>query len=214
MRKLPTPAVEFTIFFLATLLLMSIALNGALILQRTKPDFWRDVRLAFRKLPPITAEDHVRGDSQSSVTIIDYSDYQCPYSKQLHSDLKKLAETSNIKWVLRNKPLDSIHPFATSAAVAAECANRQGRFWEYSDALFDEQDKFASPSFFEQLAQRLNLDLPEFNACRATGATGMLSTQISDAAALEISITPTMFVNGRRFDGAVPLSELARLVQN
>src|SRR6266487_7154837 len=147
MRRLSTASREFTIYFLATLCVMSIALNAALILERRKPDFWRNLKLSFKTPPVVGPADHVRGPSQATVTVIEDSDYQCPYSKQMHSELKKLlSESSRVRWVFRNRPLEAIHPLARQAAVAAECAGRQGKFWEYSDALFEEQAGLKSES--------------------------------------------------------------------
>ena len=157
--------------------------------------------------------DHIRGDSHATATIIDYSDYQCPYSKQIHSELKQLIdESSSVRWVLRNRPLESIHQLALQAAIAAECAAKQGKFWQYSDALFDNQTALGK-STFDELAEGLNLNSVEFRACRSSDMTSFIARQASEAAALEIDATPTLFVNGRRFTGLMSHSELMKAVR-
>src|SRR5262249_19545029 len=120
--------------------------------------------------PPIVrADDHIREVTGASVTVIEYSDFQCPYCAEIHQSLKKLAEASEIKWVYRNLPLTSIHPHALQAAQAAECAGQQDRFWEYADALFESQAELQaseSPNmFFNELAKRIGVDETRFRSC-------------------------------------------------
>jgi hypothetical protein len=80
-----------------------------MVVQKNDPDAWRDIKLSFRKVPAVLVGDHVRGPTKAPVTVIEYSDYLCPYSRQLHSNLRKLlSENSRISWVFRNRPLESI----------------------------------------------------------------------------------------------------------
>ncbi len=90
-------------------------------------------------LTPISTKDHIRGKINAPVTIVEYSDFSCPFCKQFHPSLvRALSEyDGKVRWVYRHFPLINIHPHALSQAKAAECAGEQGKFWEYADALFE-----------------------------------------------------------------------------
>ncbi len=90
-------------------------------------------------LPAISTKDHIRGEINAPVTIVEYSDFSCPFCKQFHPSLvRALSEyDGKVRWVYRHFPLVNIHPNALSQAKAAECAGEQGKFWEYADALFE-----------------------------------------------------------------------------
>jgi protein-disulfide isomerase len=214
MKTISRASTEFAVYFLGTLCVISVCLNVVLISKLAKPDLWRDLRLSLKRLPALSAEDHVRGPLGAPSTVIEYSDYQCPYCRQMHSDLKRLiAERPGVTWVFRNRPLESIHPLARRAAVAAECANLQGKFWDFSDVLFDEQTNLKSESLFQDLARKVDLNLTEFNECLASGEPAILKNEKLAADALEIDVTPTLFVNGKRFDGAISYAELVAELQ-
>jgi len=193
---------------------MSIAVNVLFVLSRNKPDLWQDLRLSFKRVTAVCRTDHVRGSPQAPRTIIEYSDYQCPYSKKMHFELKKLlSENSRVRWVFRNRPLESLHPLARQAAIAAECADLQGKFWDYSDALFSDQADLQSGTSFEEIARRLEMNVVEFDECLKNGDPENLRRQRSEATALEINMTPTIFVDGKRFTGVMPYSDLLDSVE-
>lgn len=212
MARKESPASEFAIYFLATLCLLSVSLNIFLLIGRRSPGFWNDLRLSFKKPLPVSAADHIRGSSSAPVTIIEFSDFQCPYCKQMNTDLKHLSTEMPVRWVLRQNPLESIHPLALKAAVASECAAVQGKFWEYSDALFDNQSALTSELFLSEVARRLDLKEPEFESCRNSSMTDFVRSQMAQASRIEVSMTPTLFINGKRYTGAVQYDELAKLI--
>jgi protein-disulfide isomerase len=212
MRKL-SPRREFVIYCLGTLCFLSLSLNFDLLLERKRPEFWKDLRLSFKKPPSVLPLDHAKGPIRAAVTVIEYSDYQCPYSREMHSELRKLYQNAEIRWIFRDRPFESLHPFAMKAAIAAQCAGRQGKFWEYSDALFDHQVELTSESLLEDLASGLELNVPDFDKCRDSNISEALRSQIAAADALEIHLTPTVFVNGKRLNGLVPYSTLSGLIQ-
>jgi protein-disulfide isomerase len=201
----------YAIYFLGTVCVLSLSLNLCLLFERNHPDLIATARLAFKQVPPVTETDHVRGDSQASLTAIEYSDFQCPFCKQLHVSLKALADSHKIRWVFRNDPLTSVHPLATKAAIAAECAGQQGRFWDYADALFDDQEQITSQSAFDELARSLNLDSAKFGRCQNSDISALVRDQAQKAAALEIDATPTLFLNGKRYTGALSFEELSQI---
>jgi Thioredoxin len=130
---------DFLLGFLAVFSLCSLLLNGVFVFHLSHPSFWRDFKLSWLHPPPVRASDHVRGDSNAPVTVIEYADFQCPYCQQMHAALQTAVQEGRIRWVYRHFPLSSIHPLAFKEAEAAECAGAQGKFWEYADALFATQ---------------------------------------------------------------------------
>ena len=89
-------------------------------------------------VPPVTDTDHVRGDAGAKVTIIEYSDFDCPYCSRFHTTMNQVVQqySGQVRWVYRHFPLDNLHPDARAKAVASECAGEQGKFWEFADAAF------------------------------------------------------------------------------
>lgn len=117
---------------------------------------------------PITANDHVFGDKNAKVTLVEYSDFQCPYCGTFYPTVKQIMENykGKVKLVYRHFPL-SFHPEAQPAAEASECASEQGKFWEFHDNLFENQAQLSS-SYYPQVAQKLGLNMSKFNDCVAT----------------------------------------------
>jgi len=197
-------------YVLASICIMSLVLNFVLLSNRR--DVFQTIRLAFKRVPSVTKEDHVRGPSGGPVVAIMYSDFRCPFCKVLYGNLKTLSNSQKFVWVLRNRPLAS-HPLATEAAVAAECAAQQGQYWEYADLLFENQEQIRSESLFEVLAQRLNLNQAEFSRCETSSVVDLVRRQSEKAATtLEIDETPTLFINGKRYVGTLPISDLSQLI--
>lgn len=87
----------------------------------------------------LEASDHIRGAAKAPITLVEYSDFQCPFCKRFHPTMQRIMKDydGNVSWVYRNFPLSSIHEYAQARAEAAECASEQGKFWEYADALFE-----------------------------------------------------------------------------
>lgn len=112
---------------------------------------------------------HLRGDNDADITIVEFSDYQCPFCSKVHPTMQGLiaANEKTVNWGYRHLPL-TIHPQAQPAAEAAECANEQEKFWEFTDALFTNQERLGS-SLFTEVATNLSLDTNAFQACVTEG---------------------------------------------
>ena len=92
-------------------------------------------------LKPVTEADHYLGDINAPIKLIEFSDFQCPYCSRVHPTLQQLVDDYNgqVVWIYRHYPLDQLHPYSRTAAEASECAAEQDMFWEYADALFENQ---------------------------------------------------------------------------
>jgi protein-disulfide isomerase len=157
----------------------------------------------------------VRGSADAAVTLVEFSDFHCPFCRRVQPTLKELLERypGKVKLVYRDFPIDSLHPEARRAAEAARCARDQGKFWEYHDVLFAEAPK-AAPEDLERFAGKVGLDLATFRSC-LSGETHRAAVQrdFDDGTRLGVAGTPAFFINGRPFSGAKPIEEFARLVE-
>jgi protein-disulfide isomerase len=166
---------------------------------------------------PIYADDAVLGSSDAPVTIVEFSDYQCPYCRSYHNETFKriLAEYGDvIQYVYKDLPLEQIHPEAAPAANAAHCAGEQDAFWNYHDLLFSNQQGFGFDAYITY-ANALELDMPAFITCLEENRyLDTISADIQILVDLGAPIsTPTFFINGQYLAGAQPFSEFARLIE-
>ncbi len=164
----------------------------------------------------VSKDDHISGNEKAEVLMIEYSDFQCPFCKQHHETMKKIMTDfgNQVEWVFRNFPLKQLHPFANKAALAAECASEQGKFWEYADKLFENQSKF-SDTYFSELAGELQLKTDQFNSClNSAKYQSKVDTQEQDGAQAGVGGTPATFINGQLVKGAVPYEQFKSLVEN
>ncbi len=154
-------------------------------------------------LPEVTSEDHLEGAEQATITLVEYSDFQCPACKQVSPLLDRLedAYANDIRLVYRHFPLSSIHANAQLAAQASEAAALQGKFWEMHDMLFDRQDDWErreDPTpLFITYAELLELDTEKFSQDLISDAViARVQKDVSAGNTLGISATPTLFLNG------------------
>jgi protein-disulfide isomerase len=206
---------DFLLGFLAIFSLSSLLLNAVLIVHISRPSLWRDLMLSHLHPPEVRPTDHVRGNSNATITVIEYSDFQCPFCKQMHGTLKTAVNEGKIRWVFRDYPLKSIHPLAVKEAEAAQCAGAQGKFWEYADALYDAQDQISASGDFDQqlasLAQGIHANPLTFKQCLDSGKFNeLLRNEMTEAESLQIDSTPTTFVGNRRLGGSVSYEEFER----
>ena len=153
---------------------------------------------------PTAADPRVLGSASAPVTIIEFTDLQCPYCARFARDTwpllrERYVDTGKVRFATRDLPLSS-HAFALPAAVAARCAGQQGKYWEYREVLFGNQTLLGQDRYAE-LAARLGLDTTRFDACRADAATTeAVRADAALAASSGIASTPT-FVIGRVVNG-------------
>ena len=141
----------------------------------------------------------MKGDKNAKVTLVEFTDYQCPFcSRHMRDTFPQIEndyiKTGKIRYVLREFPLESIHPQAVKAAEAAGCASDQGKYWEMHDRLFANQNALA-PAQLTSHAEALSLDAAKFKTCLDTGKfTAKVRKDLSDAQKYGATGTPTFFI--------------------
>lgn len=170
-------------------------------------------------LEPVRVEVAATGPSQgpanAPVTIVEFSDFQCPYCARLIPTLEQVKEKygDKVRIVFRQYPLN-FHQHAQKAAEASLCANEQGKFWELHDAMFENQQELA----VEQLkakAASLGMNAEQFNSCLDGGKfAAQVKTDFDEGAKAGVNGTPAMFINGRFLSGAQPLNEITKVIDD
>ena len=167
-------------------------------------------------LAPVGARDHTRGPEDAPVTLVKYGDYECPYCGQLHHVLKELRERAGerVRFVFRHFPLDSAHPRARRAAVAAEAAARQARFWEMHDLLYENQAELGEEAL-GRYAAALGLDPGRFEEDLANDdlAWRIEEDRLGGERAGVVG-TPALFLNGVRYSGPMDLDGLLAAIED
>ncbi|MFH1587183.1 MAG: DsbA family protein [Candidatus Diapherotrites archaeon] len=171
-----------------------------------------------QKIEVSVDDDPVKGSEDAPVTIIEFSDFECPfcarfYSQTLSQIEKNYIDTGKVKLVYRDFPL-SFHQEAQPAAEAAECADEQGKFWEMHDKIFENQQAI-SDSSYKQWAAELGLDTGQFNECLDSGKyASEVQKDVADGQAYGVSGTPAFFINGTKLIGAQPYSKFEEAIEN
>ena len=161
-------------------------------------------------------DDPYLGPQSAPVTIIEFSDFECPYCVTFYRDtLVPLLETfpQQVRFVYRDFPLENIHPNARPAAEAAQCAFSQGKFWEFHNGIFQNQSRLGN-SLYLELAAELGLDQAAFERCLTSGRfADEVTGDFNAARQLGVTGTPTFFINGRPMVGAQPLEAFVDIVE-
>lgn len=146
----------------------------------------------------ITADDHVKGDNNAKVTLVEYSDFQCPYCSRVKPTIDKILEDykGKVKLIFRHFPLTSLHANAEKAAEASECASEQGKFWEMHDKLFENQTALTVDNL-KQYAKDLGLNTSKFNQCLDSGQYAQkVQDDQTSGTQYGVNGTPAAFANG------------------
>jgi protein-disulfide isomerase len=154
-----------------------------------------------------------RGPGDAAVTIVEFSDFQCPYCRQQAVTLHRVLEEypRDVRLVFLDFPL-SAHPDARNAAQAAGCAGEQGQFWAMHDLLFQHQEALGSEDL-RSYAQKVGIDSQKFDACMKSGRrTNGIDETVRLGEAIGVDGTPALFVNGRPLAGAVSYAELKQTI--
>jgi protein-disulfide isomerase len=162
-----------------------------------------------------------RGAKDAKVTIVEYSDFQCPFCARVYTTLENevLKDYGDkVRFVFKNFPLSSIHPWAEDGAVAAECAFQQGndKFWPMYNGLFSKQSEISKDNLKEKasaIAKDGGLDVGRFQECLdGKQAIDAVKADESEGTALGVNSTPTFFINGRRLSGAQSTQDFKQMI--
>lgn len=183
-------------------------------------DLRKNAKVTVQLTPPpkprvnVEAKGPVRGPENAKITLVEFSDFECPFCGRAHDTVEKVMQKydGKIKLVFRQFPL-SFHQHARKAAEGSLCAAEQGKFWEYYHALFGDQSKLTTDDL-KETATKLGMDKAKFTTCLDSGKTA--KTIEADLAAGEkagVSGTPAFFINGVSLSGAQPAEEFERVIE-
>ena len=169
---------------------------------------------------PVDSSDHIRGNANAQITIVEYSDLECPFCKRFHETLKQVlaAYGDKVRWVYKHFPLDQLHSKADKEAQDAECAGELGgndAFWAYIDKVFEitPSNNGLDPALLSSIAQDLGLDRGKFDACLSSGKyADRVEAQFQEGTRLGVDGTPGSFVNGESVRGAIPFEALKKII--
>lgn len=176
----------------------------------------------------VTSKDHIRGNPNAKITIVEYSDTECPFCKQFHQTMKQIiaeyGDSGKVAWVYRNFPLDQLHPKARKESEALECANEVGgndKFWEYTDRLYEvtPSNNRLEESELPKIAQYVGLDVQKFNSCLSSGKYAQhVEDDVKNATETGGNGTPWSIVitkDGKKYplSGAQPYSSVKQMIE-
>ena len=152
---------------------------------------------------PVTPEDHIQGDPDGELTLLEYADYECPHCGRAYGIVKQVQKHfgRRLRFVFRNFPLAQIHPHAQTAAETAEFAGAHGRYWEMHDLIFENQDRLGLPLLFA-LTEELGLDPQALRDALTAGEFApRVRRDFQSGVRSGVNGTPTFFVGEHRHDG-------------
>ncbi len=161
----------------------------------------------------LRVDDPVKGNPRAPVTIVEFSDFQCPYCSRAEATLRQVEQAygEKVRFAWKHEPLP-MHPNALPAALAAEAAREQGKFWQMHEKLFANQTAL-SPDGYERWAKEIGLDMGRFReSLRSQKNRARIDEDVSLAQRIGATGTPTFFVNGQKIEGAVPFEQFKQVV--
>ena len=164
---------------------------------------------------PVGPDDHIQGDEDAPITLVEYGDYECPHCGRAYPIVKLVQKQfgKRLRFVFRNFPLNEMHPNAQSAAETAEFAGAHGRFWEMHDGLFENQASL-SLALLAELAEKLKLSASGLrNALAEQEYAPRVRSDFLGGVRSGVNGTPTFFINGERHDGPFDFENLVEAIE-
>lgn len=191
----------------------------ALIVQTEDPLIIRqlnDADLLPSDFPLVTFIDPQRGAANPLVDLVEFSDFACPFCQEIQTTLERLLKTypTTLRHVWKDAPNVNLHPPAMAAHLAARCAQRQNKFWEYHDELFKDTNNLGLEQL-KNIAKLIGLNQSQWQTCfddateRAKIERGLIEAEV-----LGVDATPYLFINNQRISGAVTFTELQQMIIN
>lgn len=197
--------------------------DGKTLARMTKLDLTKDPYAEAMKKIDLNGRP-TRGNKDAKVVVVNFDDFQCPFCSRMHQTLfpELLKEYGDrVEFVYKDYPLTEIHPWATHAAVDANClaAQNNDAYWDFADRIHADQREVNSEkardaqfAMLDRLAteqgQKHNLDLTKLQACVKAQNEAGIKASMHEAEGVGVTATPTLFVNGQEMDGALPISEM------
>jgi len=203
--------------------------DGKTLVRFTRLDLTQDPYAAVMKKINLTGRP-TRGNQQAKVVAVNYDDFQCPFCSRMHQTLfpELLKEYGDrVVFIYKDFPLAEIHPWATHAAVDANCLGSQNAdaYWEFADYVHANQPEFNSQKGHEaqfaaldqltlQQAQKHGLDSAKIQTCVQVQNEEAINASRKEGEAIGVDSTPAMFVNGQKVDGALPIEEIRAILDS
>ena len=166
--------------------------------------------------PPVNNNDHMKGDPKAPATLVEYGDFQCPHCAASYPVLKEIEKLldDRLLFVYRHFPLSNIHPMAFPAAIAAEAAGRQGKFWAMHDLIFDNQDMLMSNDVLI-FARQLRLRMSKFKIDLLDKSLSLkVESDFESGVRSGVNGTPSFFVNGTKHNGPSDFTSLLAVIED
>ena len=224
MEKLSVPiAIVISGALIAGALYYSNLKQPTKVVNNTPPT----VNTNFSSMRPVSADDHILGNPNASLVIVEYSDSECPFCKTFHTTLRRViseyGKDGKVAWVYRHFPIDQLHSKARKEAEAMECANELGgnaKFWEYTNALYDKTNSNNSldPLELPKIAKTVGLNVSDFETCLSSGKYAeKVEADYQDAVKAGGRGTPNSIIlskDGVRtpIEGAMPYESLKTII--
>ncbi len=165
-------------------------------------------------LAEVSDSDHIRGPKDAPITIIEYSDLECPFCKQFHPTIQQLLKEfpTQVRWIFRHFPIAQLHSKAQKEHEASECAAEQGKFWEFIDRVFEvtPANDGLDPAELPKIAKAVGVaDIAKFQECLASSKyESKVNEGVQSGLDAGVQGTPASFINGEPVYGAVPYAQL------
>lgn len=211
--------------FLLVVALLFVILVWSLYRQKNQSPTSKSAKLGFTatdvasttptsSAPIATDDDPSVGPKEARITIVEFSDFECPFCKQAFPIIRELMVKygDRVRFIHRDFPITQIHDKAQKAAEAGECADEQGKFWALHDKIFQYAPAIAV-SDLKRYAQETGLDTARFNACLDNAQfAAEVQQDFQDGVALGVRGTPTWFINGKKVEGVIPRESFIKLL--
>ena len=219
--------IPFSVIVAGGMIAAAIFFNSNAVAGRLQPatsgQLANSLSEAAKNVRPVNETDHALGTAGAPVTIIEFSDFQCPYCQSFHPVLKQIMAEfgGQVRWVYRHFPLSQIHPEALGASIASECVAKLAgneAFWRFADTIFEQQRQIGTP-LFERLAQEAGVSLAAFRTCTASPEPAKrVSDDLDDALNAGGNGTPYVVVLNSKgeafpFAGSLPYPQVKQIVQ-
>lgn len=198
--------VALSIFFLVGIIIAAVFTRGFGLFDNNNTSERYNIQLG---------NDPYRGSADPKIIIVVFSDYECPFCKKAELTIRDVMVNYNDSALLvfKDFPLTMLHPDALNAALATECAKEQGKYWDYHDYIFDNNDRLGI-DYLKEYAKFFSLDSEKFDAC-LDSQKYLYEIELDKKAGMAVGVsgTPVTFINGRRIVGAQPESEFVKIIE-